>query len=213
MQNNFNGTNKQPIYQNGQLNSNQNRKLTPNKVNIGLKANSSLGQHPNAMRPGDMGRNFDNIKKNGKNNSRSNTIEQQFDKDSKKSVKRKERASSTIEHADNDPNMALMANGQSQVQVSQTGSLLIGPGGRPKTSQGKNGPVPQTNDHTNTNTNSRMSHYSANAQNQGIKQMNVSHGGSNYGLPKAAQNVQLRQNVQLKQGGIGMPAHQRSTST
>ena len=63
-----------------------------------------------------MGRNFDvSMKKNGKNNSRSNTIEQQFDKDSKKSVKRKERASSTIEHADNgaDPNMALMANGQS----------------------------------------------------------------------------------------------------
>jgi len=43
--------------------------------------------------------------------------------------------------------------------------------------------------------------------------MNVSHGGSNYGLPKATNNVQLRQNVQLKQGGIGMPAHQRSTST
>lgn len=116
--NNFNGTgsNKQPIYPNAQLNSNQNRKLTPNKVNIGLKANTSLGQHPTAMRPGDMGRNFDvSMKKNGKNNSRSNTIEQQFDKDSKKSVKRKERASSTIEHADNgaDPNMALMANGQS----------------------------------------------------------------------------------------------------
>lgn len=31
------------------------------------------------------------------------------------------------------------------VQVSQTGSLLIGPGGRPKTSQNKNHPTTQTN--------------------------------------------------------------------
>jgi hypothetical protein len=106
--------------------------------------------HHNQMRA-DMGRNFEvNVKNNkskGQNGSRSNTIDQGLD--DKKAGKRKERASSTIDHQNGvdhsqhfQNNTHIMNNGQSQVQVSQTGSLLIA-GGRPKTSQGKNGVQPQ----------------------------------------------------------------------
>ena len=139
MQASYNGTSKQGYNQS--LNSNQNRKLTPNKVNIGLKANTSMGHH-NQIRSGDMGRNFEVSVKNkskGQNGSRSNTIDQGLDE--KKGGKRKERASSTIDHQNGidqsqhfQNNSHMINNGQSHVQVSQTGSLLIGPGGRPKTS-------------------------------------------------------------------------------
>ena len=89
-------------------------------MNIGLKANSSMGHQQN-IRP-DMGRNYDVAKggkSKGQNNSRSNTIEQNMD--DKKSNKRKERASSTIDHHDNtNPQYhnQHMINGASQVQVS-----------------------------------------------------------------------------------------------
>jgi len=66
-------------------------------------------------------------------------------------MKRKERANSTLDGEQNpisvngyqQPNHGhhnthLMGNNSGAVQVSQGGTLLIGPGGRPKTSQGKN---------------------------------------------------------------------------
>ena len=132
--------------------SNQNRKLTPSKVNIGIKANSSMGHHPSQP-----GRNYEAGKQKVKaSNSRSNTIEQApFERDSKKNIKKqKERASSTIEndlagsqnfngmpqqpHHQPHNSHIIGNNAGGHVQVSNTGTLLIGPGGRPKTSQGKN---------------------------------------------------------------------------
>lgn len=68
----------------GQSGSSQNRKLTPSKMNLGLRGNSGSG------------RNFDDAVKPKKSNSRSNTIENlaPFERDSKKNMKRKDRASS-----------------------------------------------------------------------------------------------------------------------
>lgn len=149
LQNSFNGTNSKGFANQQQLAS-QNRKLTPNKMNIGIKANSSMAQNTTM----NLGRNNFDVKGKQKSNSRSNTIENsmnQYEKESKKNVKRKERASSTLEpsemqnsqnynmgmqqSAHQHHNSHLMANaGAPHVQVSQTGTLLIGPGGRPKTS-------------------------------------------------------------------------------
>ena len=76
-----------------------------------------------------MGRNNFEVKPKGKSNSRTNTIE--TDNQIKKARRGKERASSTL---DNQDNSVMMNNAGGNVQVSQTGTLLIGPGGRPKTS-------------------------------------------------------------------------------
>ena len=54
------------------------------------------------------------------------------EKDSRKNLKRKERAGSTMEQE----TPGLIGGTSGAVQVSD-GSILIGPGGRPKTSSGK----------------------------------------------------------------------------
>jgi hypothetical protein len=72
-------------------------------MNIGIKANTSMAQNASIS----IGRNnFDVKAGKQKINSRSNTIENvaPFEKDSKKSVKRKERASSTLEPSEMQPN-------------------------------------------------------------------------------------------------------------
>lgn len=99
--------------------------------------------------------------------------------------------------------------------MSQTGTLLIGPGGRPKTSQGKNGPITNQPENQIANqTNSRISNYSANAQNQTLQKLNQNQG--NYGIQKNATNTlranhKINTNQQLNnyQGAN----HQRSVST
>lgn len=78
----------------GQMNNtqNQNRKLTPNKGSIGLRANSALN---NNMAP-NLARNYEKQSaKQQKVNGRSNTIEVMPapDKESRKNAKRKERTS------------------------------------------------------------------------------------------------------------------------
>jgi hypothetical protein len=88
-----------------------------------------------------FGRNYEKPAK-AKMNGRSNTIEiVQADKDSRKNLKRKERMGSLDAEG-----TGIIPVGQSNhlgggsgaaVQVSEGGSLLIGPGGRPKTSSGK----------------------------------------------------------------------------
>lgn len=73
--------------------SNQNRKLTPSKGTIGLRANSALNNSNNIAQ--NLGRNYE--KQSGKQqkvNGRSNTIEvPPQEKESRKNVKRKERTS------------------------------------------------------------------------------------------------------------------------
>ena len=70
----------------GVSNSNQNRKLTPSKINIGARANSGMGQNQ-------PGRNYEVKAKKGTTNSRSNTIElTQYERDSKKNIKGQKRA-------------------------------------------------------------------------------------------------------------------------
>lgn len=82
-----------------------------------------------------FGRSYDKQAK-VKMNGRSNTIEiVQADKDSRKNLKRKERMGSLDAEA-----TGIIPVGSSNtgaVQVSEGGSLVIGPGGRPKTSSGK----------------------------------------------------------------------------
>ena len=58
LQNSFNGTNSKG-FSNQQMINSQNRKLTPNKMNVGIKANSSMGQNTS----NNMARNFENVKK------------------------------------------------------------------------------------------------------------------------------------------------------
>jgi len=82
-----------------------------------------------------LARSYDKNKvPSGKN--RSNTIEiQNNDKDSRKNLKRKDRAGSSLEQEAG--SLLQMTGGNTgAVQVSD-GSILIGPGGRPKTSGGK----------------------------------------------------------------------------
>lgn len=113
--------------------NNQNRKLTPSKVNIGIRGNSGMSQ---------IGRSYEQKKKM---NSRSNTIEIQqkpAERESRKNIKRDKRGAATsldYDHGDGISGIGANAHilGASGVQVSQTGTLLIGPGGRPKTSSGK----------------------------------------------------------------------------
>jgi hypothetical protein len=98
---------------------NQNRKLTPSKQN-NIRANN-----PQVS----VGRSYD---KSSKQNGRSNTIELQPDKESRKNLKRKERAGSSLDQEI----PGLLGGTTGAVQVTD-GSILIGPGGRPKTSSGK----------------------------------------------------------------------------
>ena len=68
-------------------------------------------------------------------NGRSNTIEiVQADKDSRKNLKRKDRMGSLDAEA---TGLNPLGSNGGAVQVSEGGSLVIGPGGRPKTSSGK----------------------------------------------------------------------------
>ena len=97
--------------------ANQNRKLTPSKQNNIRSTNNSVT----------LGRSYD---KGTKPNGRSNTIE--LEKDSKKNIKRKERAGSSL-----DQETPALLGGTSGAVQNSDGSILIGPGGRPKTSSGK----------------------------------------------------------------------------
>ena len=81
-----------------------------------------------------FGRSYDKQAK-VKMNGRSNTIEiVQADKDSRKNLKRKDRMGSLDAEA---TGLNPLGSNGGAVQVSEGGSLVIGPGGRPKTSSGK----------------------------------------------------------------------------
>jgi hypothetical protein len=119
--------------------SNQNRKLTPSKGNINIRGGQAIPQNNMTH---NFGRNYEKPSKQAKMNGRSNTIEiVQQDKDSRKNIKRKDRMGSLDgENTGNIPvgsSNPLGTSAGGAVQVSEGGSLLIGPGGRPKTSSGK----------------------------------------------------------------------------
>jgi hypothetical protein len=93
----------------------------------------------NQEQPGgniNLARSYDKNKvPSGKN--RSNTIEiSNNEKDSRKNLKRKDRAGSSLDQEAGSNLLQMTGGNTGSVQVSD-GSILIGPGGRPKTSGGK----------------------------------------------------------------------------
>jgi len=147
--------------------SNQNRKLTPSKGNINIRGNQGISQNNMTH---NFGRNYDQKPGKGKINGRSNTIEIMQEKDSRKNIKKKDRMGSSLD-AENTGLNPIGTNTGGAVQVSEGGSLLIGPGGRPKTSSGKHTggnlhPQGSAQMASGNQNNSRLSHYSA-GQNTG----------------------------------------------
>ena len=161
-----------------------------------------------------------------KMNSRSNTIEiggqqqKPAERESRKNLKRDKRGAATSLDYDHgaDPNNLGLSIGNTQhshilgssgVQVSQTGTLLIGPGGRPKTSSGKhsnlhNGSTTHTSQlinqgQPNSHNNSRLSHYSGNNPNNGHLT------GSSQSKKNALKNTGA--------STLNYPGHQRAGST